>query len=363
MTRAERQAHTVRDLLAAAEAEFSARGYAAVTVDSIAERAGYTRGAVYGNFPAGKPDLFLQVAETRAARYVDEINAALATADGEAIAEVYLGVRSRARSTPGWGRALVEFGLVAADDGSLRERFAALRRATVDRVRSGFEDLFRSAPRRRSTPAISPRSSWRSKQGSTCSDGSTPPWSTTISSTASSGASVVGRTPRTRPDSGLPAMRKTPFALHSRWGGPPGMQRKRGVSGRSAFADGAVDEQGDDGADHRADEPGRLERSFVEVGVEQQVAEKAADEGADDAQQDGAADAHRVAAGHEEPGEEAGDDADEEQVEDEADHAEFLRNVGWSPGWSDAVRTRCLAQGVRVADVGVCPDPEAVKPR
>jgi AcrR family transcriptional regulator len=141
MTRAERQAHTVRDLLAAAEAEFSARGYAAVTVDSIAERAGYTRGAVYGNFPAGKPDLFLQVAETRAARYVDEINAALATADGEAIAEVYLGVRSRARSTPGWGRALVEFGLVAADDGSLRERFAALRRATVDRVRSGFEAL------------------------------------------------------------------------------------------------------------------------------------------------------------------------------------------------------------------------------
>lgn len=141
MTRAERQAHTVDELLAAAEAEFSARGYSAVTVDSIAERAGYTRGAVYGNFPVGKPDLFLRVAEVRAARYVDEINAALATADGAAIAEVYLGVRALARSTPGWGRALVEFGLVAADDDSLRERFAALRRATVDRVSSGFEAL------------------------------------------------------------------------------------------------------------------------------------------------------------------------------------------------------------------------------
>jgi AcrR family transcriptional regulator len=141
LTRPERRAQTVLDLAAAAEAEFSTRGYHAVTVDSIAERAGYTRGAIYGNFPAGKPDLFLHVAETRAARYVDEVNAALASGDGAAIADVYLAVRRRARATPGWGRALVEFGLVAADDHSLRERFGALRRATVERVRSGFEAL------------------------------------------------------------------------------------------------------------------------------------------------------------------------------------------------------------------------------
>lgn len=141
LTRAERQARTVDGLVAAADAEFSARGYHAVTVESIAERAGYTRGAVYGNFPAGKSDLFLQVAEVRSARYVDAINAALATADGAEIAEVYLGARARARSTPGWGRALVEFGLVAADDTSLRERFAALRGATIERVRSGFAVL------------------------------------------------------------------------------------------------------------------------------------------------------------------------------------------------------------------------------
>lgn len=141
LTRVERQARTVDDLVAAANAEFSARGYHAVTIESIAERAGYTRGAVYGNFPAGKPDLFLQVAEVRAARYVDEINTALATADGAEIAEVYLGARARARSAPGWGRALVEFGLVAADDTSLRERFVVLRRATIERVRSGFAVL------------------------------------------------------------------------------------------------------------------------------------------------------------------------------------------------------------------------------
>lgn len=140
-TRAERQAHTVTELLGAAEAEFASRGYHAVTVEAVAERAGYSRGAVYGNFPSGKPDLFLAVAEARAAHYVDEINAALATADGGIIAEVYLGLRARARSSRGWGRALVEFGLVAADDAELRVRFAALRRATVERVRAGFEHL------------------------------------------------------------------------------------------------------------------------------------------------------------------------------------------------------------------------------
>ena len=141
LSRPERRAQTVLDLAAAAEAEFSTRGYHAVTVDAIAERAGYTRGAIYGNFPAGKPDLLLHVAEARTARYVDEINAALASGDGATIAEVYLAVRQRARATPGWGRALVEFGLVAADDDSLRERFGALRRATVERVRSGLEAL------------------------------------------------------------------------------------------------------------------------------------------------------------------------------------------------------------------------------
>lgn len=141
VTRAERQAQTVAELLVAAEAEFDRHGYHAVAVEAIAERAGFTRGAVYGNFPAGKPDLFLQVAQIRAARYIDEINTALATADGATIAKVYLRLRTQARATPGWGRALVEFGLVAADDPALRERFAELRRATIERARSGFEVL------------------------------------------------------------------------------------------------------------------------------------------------------------------------------------------------------------------------------
>ena len=141
LTRAERQALTAAEVLAAAVEEFSDWGYTAVTVDAIAERAGYTRGAVYGNFPGGKSELFLTVAEQRSARYVDEINAALATGDGAVIFDVYLAVRARARSTPGWGRAVVEFGLIAAVDERVRDRFAALRRSTIERTRTGFEVL------------------------------------------------------------------------------------------------------------------------------------------------------------------------------------------------------------------------------
>ena len=44
-------------ILAAAIAEFSARGYSAATLDSIAIGAGFTKGAVYSNF-GSKEDLF-----------------------------------------------------------------------------------------------------------------------------------------------------------------------------------------------------------------------------------------------------------------------------------------------------------------
>lgn len=60
LTRAQQQARTRRSVLTAAEAEFIEFGYAAATVDRIADRAELTRGAVYSNFP-GKRALYLAV--------------------------------------------------------------------------------------------------------------------------------------------------------------------------------------------------------------------------------------------------------------------------------------------------------------
>ena len=61
-TRAEKQARTRAELLATATMVFGERGYDGASVEEIAERAGYSHGAVYSNF-AGKDDLFLAVFE------------------------------------------------------------------------------------------------------------------------------------------------------------------------------------------------------------------------------------------------------------------------------------------------------------
>ncbi|MBM7784693.1 TetR/AcrR family transcriptional regulator [Tenggerimyces flavus] len=60
LTRAQQQDRTRAAVLAAARAEFAARGYADAKVDQIAERAELTRGAVYSNFPS-KRALYLAV--------------------------------------------------------------------------------------------------------------------------------------------------------------------------------------------------------------------------------------------------------------------------------------------------------------
>ena len=64
MTRAERQAETRRALLDAAAAVFIERGLQGSSVEAIAERAGFTRGAFYSNF-SSKEELFAEVLQDR----------------------------------------------------------------------------------------------------------------------------------------------------------------------------------------------------------------------------------------------------------------------------------------------------------
>lgn len=73
-TRAEKQAHTRATLLATAASVFAERGYHGASVEEIAERAGYSHGAVYSNF-AGKEDLFFAVFEEYMAARARELAA------------------------------------------------------------------------------------------------------------------------------------------------------------------------------------------------------------------------------------------------------------------------------------------------
>ena len=73
-TRAEKQARTRAELIAAAAKVFARRGYNGASVEEIAEEAGYSHGAVYSNFE-GKADLFLAVFEDYMAERVRELAA------------------------------------------------------------------------------------------------------------------------------------------------------------------------------------------------------------------------------------------------------------------------------------------------
>ena len=76
LTRTESRAATRARLLDAAAAAFTRDGYAAASLDRIAEEAGFSKGAIYSNF-AGKEDLFLAVMAEHGTRSLDTLLAAL----------------------------------------------------------------------------------------------------------------------------------------------------------------------------------------------------------------------------------------------------------------------------------------------
>ncbi len=76
LTPERRRAMTRQHLLEAAAIVFARDGFHGATIDKIAERAGFTKGAVYSNFKS-KDDLFLALLDERAAREYALMSSAL----------------------------------------------------------------------------------------------------------------------------------------------------------------------------------------------------------------------------------------------------------------------------------------------
>ncbi|RBM17946.1 hypothetical protein DI005_20675 [Prauserella sp. PE36] len=129
-SRERRRRETRAALLQSAYETFSDVGYAAASLEAIAADAGFTKGALYGNF-SSKEDLFLVLAEERAESLPDEWQHIepeglgrdkVGWAIGSWLADVI-------RQRRGWFLANAEFSLVAARDPELAaRRLAALRR-------------------------------------------------------------------------------------------------------------------------------------------------------------------------------------------------------------------------------------------
>ena len=126
--RHESQARTRARLLDAAEEVFVEKGIGAASVEEIAARAGYTRGAVYANF-ADKGALFAAVLDARLARRIDEIGAM--ADDARSPVDLVARLRAEASSHPDATRWFVlyhEFWLQAMRDPDARARLVAYER-------------------------------------------------------------------------------------------------------------------------------------------------------------------------------------------------------------------------------------------
>jgi AcrR family transcriptional regulator len=143
-SRAEQVAANRRVLLDAAGVVFRQLGYGGASIDAIAERAGFTKGAVYSHFDS-KADLFLSLLEERIARRTKDQLDAVAPSDDDPpdVDEFFRRVYETSRADPQWHLALLEFRVVAARDPGLNARYAKAHRRALAGVAETLEGLYR----------------------------------------------------------------------------------------------------------------------------------------------------------------------------------------------------------------------------
>lgn len=136
LTRAERKALTRSELLKAAEELFVRQGYHGTSLDQVAERAGYTKGAVYSAFNS-KADLFLAVFDVIVDRRLEGLRAVFAK-HKSLESQVSAFAQEPPRPETGrWFTLAIEFWSHAAHDPELRSEFARHWR----RLREGLREL------------------------------------------------------------------------------------------------------------------------------------------------------------------------------------------------------------------------------
>ncbi|MEU1134002.1 TetR/AcrR family transcriptional regulator [Streptomyces sp. NPDC005900] len=153
LTRAQQQERTRAAVLTAAQAEFTACGYAAAKVDRIAERAELTRGAVYSNFPS-KRALYLavlidMVERGAATEHDDAVELACPAPSAGASTAQVLGAFARswlerlplAEHTPAVGRVRLRALAEVLDDEPIRAAFGQVTRLEALLLALALESL------------------------------------------------------------------------------------------------------------------------------------------------------------------------------------------------------------------------------
>jgi AcrR family transcriptional regulator len=143
-----RKSVTQEYLIASAEAGFLERGFHGASVDWLAERAGYTKGAVYSSF-GDKAGLFLAVMERRTRTQLEDWRTAAAAPDAEYQVANVLKTMLEDDTFPQWCGVFFEFVAVAIRDPALRPVLSA----TFVRTRKSIAEALEPLIRRSSMPA------------------------------------------------------------------------------------------------------------------------------------------------------------------------------------------------------------------
>jgi AcrR family transcriptional regulator len=144
--RKESQARTRARLMDSAAAVAAARGIERASLDEVAERAGFTKGAVYANF-ASKEDLFLSMLDAHFEARLAELDRIMSTeADPDAQArEAAHGLMRVLAAHPEWHRLFFEFAVHATRNEAFREqlvaRYGGLRERLADLLAQRVERL------------------------------------------------------------------------------------------------------------------------------------------------------------------------------------------------------------------------------
>ncbi|MCP3798326.1 TetR/AcrR family transcriptional regulator [Allokutzneria sp. A3M-2-11 16] len=139
LTREQSRAQTRERLLDAAAELFAERGVNGASVEQIAERAGYTRGAFYGNFE-DKHQLVGELLKRRTLRELEEVTALQKSENPwEAVREWN---RARAENLTGWLALRTELMLYALRNEEIRPRLAERETIARDAHTRTLERIF-----------------------------------------------------------------------------------------------------------------------------------------------------------------------------------------------------------------------------
>ena len=126
-------------VLVAAEAVFVELGFHRATIELIAERAGFTKGAVYSSF-ANKDEIFLELFRVRVKQRAAVVAEAVARETNEATKPRALGeaLTLLAKQDPHWTPLLMEFSIHALREPALKQALADVRHQLRNAVSEGF---------------------------------------------------------------------------------------------------------------------------------------------------------------------------------------------------------------------------------